>query len=389
MKKILWLASWYPNRLDNFDGDFIQRHARAVARYCKVHVIYVKKDESLEPGASSSEKFESDNLTEEIIYYNIAGTGIKLLDKLLSYRSYKKYYATAIDKYINESGMPALVHVHVVMKAGLAALWMKKKWAIPFLVTEHWTGYHKQSVPSLYDQGWIFKRLNKKVLKAAEIVLPVSNDLGQTINLFVPQLPYQVVPNVVNTGLFTYKISIQTKFRFIHISYMNFQKNPEGIFIAARLLKDRGYDFEILMLGNESELLTALAEKYSLLPQTVFFENAVPYETVAVYMQSASAFLLFSRFENLPCVLLEALCCGLPVISSNVGGIAEVINTENGILVESENTEALANAMQKMMDNYQHYNKEAIATEAAKKFNYTEVGRQFMELYEQLQLNAQ
>jgi glycosyltransferase involved in cell wall biosynthesis len=381
LKKVLWLVSWYPNRLDNFDGDFIQRHARAVALYCKVHVIYVKKDESLGCHKIFSEKFESDNLTEEIIYYNTLHTGIKLLDRFLSYKNYEKYYTNAINKYISEHGKPSPVHVHVAMKAGLAALLRKKKWNIPFIVTEHWTGYNKQSTPSIYDHDPVFKKLNKKILRAAEIVLPVTNDLGQNINLFLPAIPYHVVPNVVNTAIFKYQPSTPNKFGFIHISYMNFQKNPEGIFAAAQILKNRGYDFEILMLGNETEALTALADKHGLLPDTVFFKKAVPYNEVAGFIQNSSAFLLFSRFENLPCVLLEALCCGLPVISSNVGGIAEAVNDKNGILVENENIKALSNAMQKMMDDHHTYNKEKIAAEAAAKYNYAKVGRQIADFY--------
>ena len=153
------------------------------------------------------------------------------------------------------------------------------------------------------------------------------------------------------------------------------------MFTAARMLKDRGYEFELFMLGNESESLTALANKYGLLPNLVIFKNAVPYAEVATCIQTASAFLMFSRFENLPCVLLEALCCGLPVISTSVGGIAEAVNNENGILVESEDTLALANAMQKMMDEYDHYNREKIAAEASEKYSYANVGRQIVELY--------
>jgi glycosyltransferase involved in cell wall biosynthesis len=90
---------------------------------------------------------------------------------------------------------------------------------------------------------------------------------------------------------------------------------------------------------------------------------------------------MFSRFENLPCVLLEALCCGLPVISTNVGGIAEAVNDENGILIESENIPALANAMQKMIDEYHRYNHEKIAAEASAKYNYTKVGEQIAAFY--------
>jgi hypothetical protein len=52
MNNVLWLVSWYPNRLDAFDGDFIERHAIAVSRFAKLTVLLVVKDEHLkkQPG---------------------------------------------------------------------------------------------------------------------------------------------------------------------------------------------------------------------------------------------------------------------------------------------------------------------------------------------------
>jgi glycosyltransferase involved in cell wall biosynthesis len=379
--KVLWLASWYPNRLDIFTGDFIQRHAQAVSQFCSVEVIYIKKDTSLLTGTTEVEKKSTGNLTEQIIYYNSLSTNFKILDKFLSFLTYKKLYRKAVNEYFKTEGKPDHVHVHVAMNAGVAALWIKKKWKIPYFVTEHWVGYYRVSVPSLFDHNRLFRLLNKRVLKEAALFLPVTADLGETVKKNWVDIPYKVIPNVVNTDIFKYKPEHLNKFRFIHISYMNFQKNPEGIFAAAQLVKARGYDFELFMLGNKNESLTALAATYGLLPQTVIFHEAVPYAAVASFLQHASAFLLFSRFENLPCVILEALCCGLPVICSNVGGIAEVVGNENGILVESENTEALADAMQKIMDDYQAYNREMIAAEATAKFNYALVGRQIVHFY--------
>ena len=43
-KKILWLCSWYPNKMEPFNGDFIKRHAEAVSLYEDVQVIYVVRD---------------------------------------------------------------------------------------------------------------------------------------------------------------------------------------------------------------------------------------------------------------------------------------------------------------------------------------------------------
>ena len=80
-------------------------------------------------------------------------------------------------------------------------------------------------------------------------------------------------------------------------------------------------------------------------------------------------------------MILEALCCGLPVISSRVGGIDEVIDASNGILVESENTGQLADAMQQVMDNTHNYDRRQISRAAMEKFSYETVGRQIADQY--------
>lgn len=375
------MVSWYPGRVDAFNGDFIQRHAMAAALFCKVDVIYVVKDDKglIRPGMEIQ---ENANLTEKIIYYHSPKTGIRLLDRVLSHLKYTRLYRKAIKEYISKNGKPELVHVQIAMKAGMAALWIKKKWDIPFVVTENWTGYYKQSVPSVYHYGWYLKKMGKKILKEAAIFLPVTKDLGETVKNNFADIPYRVIPNVVNTDLFFYKPFTPAKFRFVHFSYMHYQKNPEGILAAANRLRELGYDFELLMIGNDEKRLTDMAGNYSLLKGAVVFKAAISYEEVARQMQQASALLLFSRFENLPCVILEALCCGLPVISSRVGGIAEVLNAENGILVESENINEFTEAMKQVMDNYHLYNRAVISEKAIEKFNYNAVGKQISKEYD-------
>ncbi|HMK03435.1 MAG TPA: glycosyltransferase [Ferruginibacter sp.] len=382
-QKILWLASWYPNRRDRTDGDFIQRHARAVARFCMVHVISVLKNDDTAVPVEEEMKVEG-NLTEQIIYYTSPKTGIRLLDRFLSQRIYRECCRKAIAAYIEKNGKPGCVHVHVAMKAGLAALWIKNKWDIPFVITEHWTGYYRQAVPSIFNFNWLFRYLNKKILKEARYFLPVSKDLGETVKREFAAIPYHVIPNTVDTDLFYFKPWQPVKFRFIHVSYMNHQKNPEDIIKASALLMQKGYDFEVLMLGNKPQKLLDLAIESGLHDKVLIFKEAVPYAEVARHMQDSSAFILFSWFENLPCVILEAFCCGLPVISSQVGGIAEVVEDKNGILVESGQPEQLAIAMQKLIDNYSSYNRKVIAGEAASKFNYDIVGNQFLEVYNKI-----
>ena len=99
-------------------------------------------------------------------------------------------------------------------------------------------------------------------------------------------------------------------------------------------------------------------------------------------MKDSDFLVMFSRYENLPCVILEALCCGLPVISTDVGGISEIINNSNGILIESEDKTALSNALEYMLDHLTQYDRKHIADNATKKYNYKSVGQAINKIYE-------
>ena len=384
MINVLWLASWYPGRIDRFTGDFIERHAKAVSKYVKITVLVILKDEALNFDEVNIEKNEEENLTVYMVFYGKTNAPV-WMESFLSVRKYFSLQKQLFKQIEKEIGRPDMVHVNVAMKAGMLALYLKMKFQIPFVVTEHWTGYYPQSKPTIYDSNFIYKSINKLVLQNADLFLPVSKQLGETVNKYFTRVKYEAIPNVVDTKLFFYDATVYVaKFRFIHPSVQNYQKNAEGILLACIQLKNKGYDFELLMLGKEDKKLIEFAARNNLLNKYVFFEGAVSYTAVAHEMQRSSALLLFSRFENLPCVILEALCCGLPVISSNVGGVAEVVNEKNGVLVASEDVDQLADAMQSMIKNYQDYDKESIAKLAFQAFNYDKVGSQFVAIYKNI-----
>lgn len=380
----VWLASWYPNRTSVTNGDFIERHAKAVAPFLhSLIIIAVIKDESLAVNATEIAQKKEGNLTTYIVYYGRSRWG-GIIEKFLSVKKYSTLHLELFDKIVNEKGKPDLVHVHVAMKAGLVAQKIKQRYHIPYIITEHWTGYYRQSTPNLFEMGAVFLRMCKLIFKQATLVLPVSNDLGECISKNVLAVQYKAIPNVVDTSHFFYKDNNREAFRFIHPSYMHYQKNPEGILMACEILGKKNIPFELLMIGAQNKKLQLQAEEAGLLNKKVFFEPAVPYEEVAVKMQSSSALLLFSRFENMPCVILEALCCGLPVISTDVGGISEVIDKKNGVLVENENVQALADAMEMMIKNDHIYNRREIAAKASAMFSYEEVGKKIKEVYNEV-----
>jgi glycosyltransferase involved in cell wall biosynthesis len=69
------------------------------------------------------------------------------------------------------------------------------------------------------------------------------------------------------------------------------------------------------------------------------------------------------------------------VISTDVGGVKELVNESNGTLVHSENENELEESMNDMINNYENYDREQIAANARERFSYSTIGKQFDELY--------
>ena len=378
---VLWLASWYPGKTDPFNGDFIERHAKAVAAFRPVVVIFVTKDNSLKKGCVVIEKEITGNLTVYRGYYGPSRFPIS--EKIYSSYSYFSLQKKIFNQIIKERELPDLVHVQIAFKAGIFALYIKSKYHIHYIITEHWTGYYPKSPNSIYKAGFFPKQLTKWILKGGSLLLPVAAKLGETVNQLAP-VKFKVIPNVVDTDLFFYKSSVLQKPRFIHPSTMTYVKNPEGILRAAIELHQEVYEFELLMVGGVSDSLLKVAKESGGLDQYLFFKKEIPYTQVASEMQNSSSLVLFSRFENLPCVILEALCCGLPIISTDVGGIKEVVNETNGILVESEDEDALKNALKYVINNYHLFDRGKIALDASVTFAYSTIGRQISDVYKQV-----
>jgi len=383
MIRVLWLTSWYPNRLDKMNGDFIQRHARAVSLFCKVDVIHFEPDkENILQQKLEVSVIKNENLSETIGLYKLYNGEI-FFAKLLSLIRYTTLFKKLVHEYILENGLPQIVHVHVPMKAGIIAWWLKRKYNIPYVVTEHWAIYNDKAADAFYKRSWLFKYYTKKILRNASAFLPVSYDLGKAVKQIVCKIDYTVVPNVADTALFNDSgISFEkAHFRFVHVSTMKPQKNPEGIIRAFGAFYKQFPSTELLMVGEHSALLEQLAASTGLPKTKISFTGLVSYDAVASILKESDALLMFSRFENMPCVIIEALCCGLPVISTNVGGIKEIIDDTNGLLVESEDETALLNAMISLYKQYGNYNRRDISVKAQKEFNYYTIGEMIAKIY--------
>ncbi len=381
---ILVLPSWYPNKLSPYNGDFIKRHVEATGLFCKQHVIYVVKDEmALVTKNVLIEKNVIENCTENVIYYHPLNTGINLLDKFLSHLKYMRVYKKAIKKNIEVNGLPKICHVHIAMKAGFIALWIKRKYKVPYVLSEHWTGYLEESNFKLESFNYFFKRLLAAVINEATSISVVSNYLGKSIQKYFSKINYVVIPNVVDHNIFyPVKNSFNNAGTFIHISTMNYQKNIEKILLAFKILKDSNYDsFLMNLYGSNDNTLQNLINEYGL-AKNVFLNGEIPQLELAKAIEDADALILYSRFETFGCVIIEANACGIPVIVSDLEVFHEIVENEiNGIFVKQNDENALASVLKDFRNNSYHFKKSDIV-QSTKKYSFTNIGKLFFDFYQ-------
>jgi len=382
-KKILWLCSWYPNKMEPFNGDFIQRHAAAAAQYHDIHILHVAGDASGRTSRKEEVLNQSPGLTEQLIYYPMSPT---LTGRLIAHYTWLKICRKAIRDYMARNGRPDLVHIHIPYKAGLLGIWMKKKFGINYIVTEHWTIYQPQNLLPYEQQKAFLRSVIRRTVTNSLRLLPVSSDLGSLINKKVAQKGFTVVENVANEKYFHYPgvTGPGPVFRFIHVSNMTYQKNAEGIVTCFREYHTMNPEAELVIAGSVSSGMKTLISETGLLDKNIFLRGEISYMDVAVELQQANALVMFSRFENSPCSIIEALCCGLPVIATRVGGIPELINESNGLLIEQGDNHALLAAFESMVKTYAAFDRKIIAEQAAGRFSYPVIGKKFDAIYQEM-----
>jgi len=331
---VLFLASWYPSRILKSNGDFIQRHAESVALQHKVSVIHVKSDDNLD------DKIEIDDKNINGIRTIIAYVKSSKNPLIKWYRFIKAY------QLLLKMVMPFdIIHVNKFYPGGFFAYRLKKKKNIPYIITEHHTLYHK---PYNERIGFIEKFISKIIVKNANYVCPVSDDLGEAMQTFGLEGNYFSVPNVVDTERFTPKPKEHKTFNLLHISSMAKVKNIHGLLNAIKKLESKIPDFHFHIIGGNAEDYQPKAKELGLNLDQITFINQVPHSEVVNYFQKAEAFVLFSDVENLPCVILESFSCGTPVISTDVGGISEYFPEKYGLLIQPRNEEELIDAIVKV-----------------------------------------
>ena len=277
-----------------------------------------------------------------------------------------------------------LIHVHILTRLGVIAWIQKKLHKTPYIITEHWSRY----LPGNDFGGFLRKLFTKIVVRNAETVTTVTENLAIAMkNHGLKNDKYVVLPNVVNLDMLhiNKKNTDETSHipTIIHIScFEDKSKNISGLLESLKIIDDKGIDFQCTLIGEgmDLDLMKEKAKELQLINK-VSFTGLLQGQALANELSSGDFLVLSSNYENMPVVILEALASGLPVVSTNVGGIKEMIDDTKGILVEPRNKEALAEAMIKMIETHKNYDANYLRNSVIEKYGYESVGRFLDSIY--------
>ena len=345
--KILFLSHMFPNKVEPLKAVFVAEKARALSGYCETHIIapspYFPMVKPSPP--PRKEVFEGLNLLHPRY--------LRLPKFLYSFR-WLPYYLQ-VKKHIKQHLKDIdIINVEWVYPDAYAAIKIAHRYGKKVVVT-----VHGNEAIGYYDKESI-RKIHAKALQLADHIIAVSKDLQQKMidSYAIEASRISVIPNGMDVNKFPAVNKEDAREKLgLH------EENGIICVCIARLSEEKALDvmLDAFSLCGETYKLFIVGDgplKQSLKQQVadrkianrVFFAGPVKHKDIFLWLNAADFFCLSSKREGCPVVVHEALACGLPVISTSVGGVPDIVeDNRHGCLCPIGSAEAFADALNQAM----------------------------------------
>lgn len=378
---VLCVVGWWPTDND-VSGIFIKEHLSAIARTARLTVVFmqVTKEKTAWPSMTVDSGME-----EGLFVHRVRiRTPLRRFD--LTSRLARRAYGKLITKW--HQGSPFdLIHVHVRTDITATVNTTARKLGLPVVVTEHNSFYHLGIKALPENEQKLERRSIRRWFASPEIncVMPVSYDLAQVlVNDFglAPEKVH-VVRNVAAEVFRHSEAPPDPPFRMTLAAVWRPPKDHDVFIRALRLLPPHLLSLcRIDWVGYGPDHETIRNRCHEELPTVdIRFPGYMNKADLADLMRQSHLFVLPTIADNLPCVVIESLCCGTPVVSMAVNGVPELVNASNGILVPPSDPQALSMALAQMITGHARFDRRAIAAHAADNYSMEAINARISEIY--------
>lgn len=346
---ILLFPSSYPSSHSPVKGVFYREQAEALRQVgLEVGVVYPdnRSLRDLSPSALLDNHWQVTGQEEEDIpTVRLHGWNIPfdwLRGKVLN-----RQYQNLFDRYVDVFGSPDLVHSHGVFWGGRAAQVISTREGIPFVHTEHSSGY----ATNVYGENDLY--VIEDVLEASEQVIAVSQALAGEIRSVVSGADIDVIPNMVDTNRFTLPPELRSAdpFTFIAVARL---KRKKGIHVLVEAFckefsSEENVRLEIAGNGPEEANLRRRVSGGEM-EKNICFRGLLSRSEIRNLMWKGNALVSPSFVETFGIVIIEAASTGLPIIATRSGGPEEIVTEDVGCLVDTGDISGLAQAMRQVVE---------------------------------------
>jgi len=262
-----------------------------------------------------------------------------------------------------ENQKPDIVHLHFLYPSGLAIPTLKEA-GYPVVLTIHGGDWYS----NLSNQK-IMPLLSRSLLMSDKIIC-VGKELTRDISSFHPELKDRLfhIPHGIDTRIFhpvpDNKIILEkiawntTKKNLLCIANMYHGKGIDLLIRAYSTISDREkYHLHIVSPAGSNQTkskIDQLINEYKLHHQITFY-NSMHQNRLADLLRCADLLISPSRKEGFGLVVAEAIACGTPVLATRSGGPEEIVHSDCGMLVDSNNWKQLADGLESILNNLKRF----------------------------------
>ncbi|MGI6656361.1 MAG: TIGR03088 family PEP-CTERM/XrtA system glycosyltransferase [Desulfobulbus sp.] len=256
---------------------------------------------------------------------------------------------------------------------------------------------HGRDFSDLKGENRKYNALRKLMNPLLHYWVPVSQDLAQWLHrkVGISEKKIRLIYNGVDTASFApasppVQEETGSSMRIITVGRLDPVKDQATLVHAFRILCKRISSVEgcsvqlwIVGAGPEREALQGIIEQEGLEDRVLLLGER---HDIAELLRQSDIFVLSSLAEGIPMTILEAAATGLPVVATDVGGIAEIVRDgETGYLVSSGSLQELADAIWRYWEqpHLRLAHGRAGCRRIADKFSLDAMARQYAQLYEQ------
>lgn len=313
-----------------------------------------------------------------IIGVNVISISTRLMKRIRIARFIAKI---GYSYYHTRHGSASIVHGHSrFLTGGLIAYQIKKRFNIPYVITDHSSVYYRRGV----NKKELFQV--RDVINESAEWLTVSNHLGSLIKRQIQGIDkrFTVIGNILpimdNEDLSNRKDE-KCGINLINIGSHDANKNQELLLSVFSRLKTEIDNLKLIMIG-EGELSSYYKKIVSDLhiEKDVRFLGKQTHGQVLNHLLHADVLVHTSIYETFGVVIIEALACGIPVVSTRSGGPNSIIKDFNGVLVDN-NEISLYLGIRKILDELHTFDKARIKEDVIGKYSSAVIAKELINVY--------